>query len=111
MAASNEHHVYVDVSTTSHPVPGAGKNTYECEADVRVTDGPDGRLYKTHLTIHHPRGWMGVEAGFVYLLDDVDFPTFGERADEAYRRSVAACSTDRLISVFLLGTGKPVYAS
>jgi hypothetical protein len=82
---------------------------FECDVDIRVSDGRDEKLYQTRLTIHHPRGWMGIEAGFAYNIDPREYPTFDERADIAYGRAVAALATDQLVSVAMLGTGKPIF--
>ncbi|MBK5267591.1 MAG: hypothetical protein JJE47_09180 [Acidimicrobiia bacterium] len=102
-------HVFVDVESTSRPVPGPKRHMFECDVDIRVSDGWDEKLYQTKLTIHHPRGWMGIEAGFAYNIDPREYPTFDERADIAYGRAVAALATDQLVSVAMLGTGKSIF--
>ncbi|MDH3306527.1 MAG: hypothetical protein OEO77_03260 [Acidimicrobiia bacterium] len=102
-------HVFVEVKSTTHPVPGKERHTFVCDAEVRVSDGPDEVRYTTELTIHHPRGWMGVDGGFAYNIDTTKYPTFEQRAEYACNRAIAACASDQLISVALLGTGKPTF--
>ncbi|MCB2224720.1 MAG: hypothetical protein KQH83_11185 [Actinobacteria bacterium] len=97
--------LYVDVRSVSKPVRLEGRDRYRCEAEIRVTEGGREKVTRARLTVCHPRGWMGVFAGFVYELDTRRYPTFERRAEWARQRVLDEFPDDRLISVFLLGTG------
>ncbi len=62
-------------------------------------------MFHEELTVHHPRGWMGVAAAFDFQLDSREYPTFDERAAKARLMTLDEFPDDELISVFLLGTG------
>ena len=73
---------------------------------VKTTgDGVLAAFSRAQLTVHHPRGWMGVAAGFDYDIDPQEYPTFQERAECARRLALEEFPADELISVFLLGSG------
>ena len=99
----------VDVESTSKPERGEEAHTYKCLAVIRVREGEKHQECSARLTVHHPRGWMGVEAGFVFEVDDREFPTFAARAEYACLQAVKEFPSDEIISVFLLGTGEPEF--
>ena len=99
----------VDVESTSKPVHDEEHGVYKCDAEIRVAEGERSHVTKAHLSVHHPRGWMGVSAGFSYQLDEGEFPTFAARAEEACLRVLQEFPSDEIISVFLLGTGDADY--
>lgn len=100
------HHVFVDVHSVAHPRPGPRRHTYVTEVEARITEGVQSARRATTLTVHHPRGWMGIEAGFGYDIDDRWYPTFTDRAGHAYEQALAEVASTDLISVALLGTGR-----
>jgi hypothetical protein len=67
------------------------------------------KVCAARLTVHHPRGWMGVAAGFEYDVDATEYPTFDERAEYVHRQVLAEFPSDEIISVFLLGTGESCF--
>ena len=93
----------VDVESTSKPEHQ--DDVYKCDAEIRIVEGESRQVTKARLSVHHPRGWMGVSAGFTYDLDAREFPTFAARAEEACLRVMKEFPSDEIISVFLLGTG------
>ena len=96
----------VEVESTAKPEPGPDRNTYRCDADIRVTEGSQRKVCPARLTVKHPRAWMGVEARFSYDLDSREFPTFEARAEQACLQVVREFPSDQIISVFLLATGE-----
>jgi hypothetical protein len=94
---------------TSKPLPGPERHTYLCDADLRITEGDEVKVCAARLTVHHPRGWMGVAAGFEYDVDATEYPTFDERAEYVHRQVLAEFPSDEIISVFLLGTGESCF--
>jgi hypothetical protein len=50
---------------------------------------------------------MGVAAAFDFDIDGEEYPTFEARAARARSLTLDEFPEDQLISVFLLGTGKP----
>lgn len=98
--------VRVDVESIAKPEPESDRKTYRCDAEIRVSEGDHHQTCDAKLTVHHPRGWMGVEAGFIYELDVREFPTFEARAEAACLRVVSEFPADQIISVFLLGTNE-----
>ncbi len=103
--------VRVDVESTSKPEPGPERNTFKCFADIRISEGEEHQVCKARLTVHHPRGWMGVSAGFTYEVDGREFPTFAARAEQACLEVIKEFPSDEIISVFLLGTGESAFNS
>ena len=101
----------VDVESTSKPERGEEPNTYRCLATIRVAEGEEHHECSARLTVHHPRGWMGVEAGFYFEVDDRELPTFAARAEYACLQAVKEFPSDQIISVFLLGTGEAEFDS
>jgi hypothetical protein len=101
--------VRVEVMSTSKPELGPEKNTYRCDAVIRVTEGTFRHETHARLTVHHPRGWMGVSTEFRYEIDSQLFPTFESRAEQATLATIKEFPTDEVISVFLLGTGEPEF--
>jgi hypothetical protein len=99
----------VDVESTSKPVHDEEHGVYRCDAEIRIIEGTSRQVTRARLTVHHPRGWMGVSAGFSYDLDEREYPTFAARAEEACLRVVEEFPSDEIISVFMLGTGEPEY--
>ena len=99
----------VDVQSTSKPAREEDQSVYRCDAEISVAEGDSRQVSKARLTVHHPRGWMGVSAGFSYDLDEREFPTFAARAEEACLRVLKEFPSDEIISVFLLGTGSVDY--
>lgn len=99
------HRVHVEVESTSKPESGSRLHTYECDVAIRITDGDDTTVCTERLEVHHPRGWMGVRAGFEYDIDARDYPSFWTRAECARRRVLEEFPPDELVSVMLLGTG------
>ena len=99
----------VDVESTSKPAHDEELSAYRCDAEIRVVEGESRHVTKARLAVHHPRGWMGVAAGFSYELDEREFPTFAARAEEACLRVLKEFPSDEIISVFLLGTGDADY--
>ena len=80
-------------------------------SDVAVRVCEEGRvvLFRDRIEVHHPRGWMGVAARFLYEIDARDHPTFEDRAEHAHRLALSRFPADRMISVVLLGTGDTRY--
>lgn len=105
--ASDIRRLRVDVESTSKPEPGSDRHTYKCLADIRVSEGEQHQVCKARLTVHHPRGWMGVSAGFTYEVDGREFPTFAARAEHACLQVMKEFPSDEIISVLLLGSGDP----
>lgn len=103
----------VDVVTTSRPTPGPERHLYRCPADIRISEGSDRRVCKADLVIRHPAGWMGVRAGFTYLLDRREYPTFEARTERACLLALSEFPSEehQIISVFLLGTGATDFAA
>lgn len=101
--------VRVEVTSTSKPEPGPEKNTYRCDAAIRVSESGFRQVTHARLTVHHPRGWMGVSTEFRYDIDSREFPTFESRAEHATLATIEEFPTDEIISVFLLGTGEPEF--
>ena len=99
----------VDVESTSKPVHDEEHGVYKCDAEIRVVEGESRQVARARLSVHHPRGWMGVSAGFSYDLDAREFPTFAARAEEACLRVLKEFPSDEIISVFLLGSGDADY--
>jgi hypothetical protein len=99
----------VDVESTSKPERGEEPDIYRCLATIRVVEGNERHECSARLTVHHPRGWMGVEAGFYFEVDDREFLTFASRAEHACLQVVKEFPSDEIISVFLLGTGEPEF--
>ena len=99
----------VDVESTSKPVHDEEHGVYKCDAEIRVVEGESRQVTKARLSVHHPRGWMGVSAGFSYDLDEREFPTFAARAEEGCLRVLKEFPSDEIISVFLLGSGDADY--
>lgn len=99
-------HVSVDVYSVAHPQPGTRRHTFRVQVEARITEGPNSTRRATMLTVHHPRAWMGIEAGFCYDVDSRVYPTFEERAACAYREAITEISSEEMISVALLGTGR-----
>lgn len=99
----------VDVASTSKPERGEAPDTFKCLATIRVAEGEEHHECPARLTVHHPRGWMGVDAGFHFEVDDREFPTFAARAEYACLQVLKEFPSDEIISVFLLGTGEPEY--
>jgi hypothetical protein len=97
----------VDVVSTSKPEEGPERHTYRCEAEIRIREGNHQRVDRARLLVKHPRGWMGVNAGFSYELDAAEYPTFEARAEQAclWTMEEFPSADGELISVFLLGTG------
>ena len=95
----------VDVESTSKPVHDEKQGVYKCDAEIRIVEAENRQVTRARLSVHHPRGWMGVSAGFTYALDEREFPTFAGRAEEACLRVIREFPSDEIISVFLLGTG------
>ncbi len=104
------HHMRAEVESTNRPTPGPESHTFTCDVVVRVFEGTEEARYHEAVTIHHPRGWMGVAAGFEYDLDDRLFPTFADRAEQVRTLVLREFPTEELISVFLLGTGETQFA-
>jgi hypothetical protein len=100
-------HLHAEVATTSKPRPGSRQHTCLCDADLHITEGDHTEVFHEALTIHHPRGWMGVSAAFDYDLDSRDHPSFEDRVSHVRSLVLAEFPEDELISVFLLGTGEP----
>lgn len=96
----------VEVESTAKPERGPERNTYKCEAAIRVSEGNQSSVCPARLTVHHPRAWMGVEARFYYDLDSREFPTFEARAEQACLQVLQEFPSDEITSVFLLGTGE-----
>ncbi len=63
-------------------------------------------IFHDRIEIHHPRGWMGVAARFLYELDSRKYPSFGARAERARELALTRFPADKIISVALLGTGE-----
>ncbi len=103
--------IRVDVESTSKPEPGPERNTFRCLADIRISEEEEHHVCKARLTVHHPRGWMGVSAGFTYEVDGREFPTFAARAEQACLEVIKEFPSDEIISVFLLGTGESEFNS
>lgn len=101
----------VDVESVAKPERGEEPNTFKCLATIRVVEGEERHECPARLTVHHPRGWMGVEAGFHFEVDDREFPTFEARAEHACLQVVKEFPSNEIISVFLLGTGEPEFDS
>ena len=110
-AAGHIRRLRVDVESTSKPDRGEEPNTFKCLATIRVVEGEEHHQCSARLTVHHPRGWMGVEAGFLFEVDDREFPTFDARAEYACLQAVKEFPSDEIISVFLLGTGEPEFGT
>ena len=107
MGARDLRRLQVDVVSTSKPEPGPEPHTFRCEAEIRIREGEDRRVDKAKLLVRHKRGWMGVNAGFDYQLDAVEYPTFEARAEQACLWTLEEFPSEdgELISVFLLGSG------
>jgi hypothetical protein len=103
--------VRVEVESTSKPEPGPERMTFKCDADIRISEGGEHQVCKARLTVHHPRGWMGVSAEFAYEVDCRQYPTFAARAEYACLQAVKEFPSDEIISVFLLGTGEIEFSS
>lgn len=99
------HRLHCEVRSVSRPVPGAENHVFVCDAVIRVAEGEDTTSFRARLSVHHPRGWMGVITAFDYECGDEDLPTFQERAAWACRRVLDEFPADAIVSVFLLGTG------
>ena len=110
-AAAQVRRLRVDVESTSKPEPGPDRHTYKCLADIRVSEGEEHQVCKARLTVHHPRGWMGVSAGFTFEVDGREFPTFAARAEHACLQVMKEFPSDEIISVFLLGSGDANYGA
>lgn len=108
-AAGHIRRLRVDVASTSKPERGEDPDTFRCLATIRVMEGEERHQCSAKLTVHHPRGWMGVEAGFLFEVDDRELPTFAARAEYACLQVVKEFPSDEIISVFLLGTGEPEF--
>jgi hypothetical protein len=98
--------VYVDVRSTSKPQQGDDRDLYINDVEITITEGDQTKVCPARLTVCHPRGWMGVFAGFIYEIDTRRYPTFEARAECARRRALDEFPEDELISVLLLGTGR-----
>ena len=96
----------VEVESTAKPEPGPDRNTYRCEAAIRVREESRTTVCPARLTVHHPRAWMGVEARFYYDLDSREYPTFEARAEQACLRVLEEFPANEIVSVLLLGTGE-----
>lgn len=98
--------VHVEVESTSkpEPEPGSDQHTYICDADIRVSEGSNQKLFKTRLIVLNPKGWTEVAAGFDYDIDSREYPSFEERADGARERALKEFASDELICAILLGT-------
>lgn len=105
------HRLRVEVTSTSKPEPGPERHTFRCKAEIRVTEGNQALASKALLTVHHPRGWMGVSTEFRYQVDGQRFPTFESRAEHVTLATLKEFPSDDIISVFLLGTGEPEFDS
>lgn len=104
-ARAEKRRVRVDVESTSKPEPGPERDTYRCDADIRISEGGEHQVCRARLTVHHPRGWMGVSTGFTYEVDSREFPTFASRAEFVCLEVMKEFPSDEIVSVFLLGTG------
>lgn len=63
------------------------------------------------LTVHQPRALTGIKAGFGYDIDFRMYPTFEERAAYAHRQAITVITSEDVITVTLLGTGRTWTAS
>lgn len=66
-------------------------------------------LFHDRIEIHHPRGWMGAAARFLYELDSRTYPSFEARVERAHELALTRFPADKIISVALLGTGETRY--
>jgi len=101
--------VKVDVDSTSRPEPVSHHRLFVSDVAVRVSEDDQAVLFHDRIEIHHPRGWMGVAARFLYELDARRYPSFKARAERAHELALTRFPADRIISVALLGTGEARY--
>ena len=98
-------HIQVEPTSKPEPEPGSDGRTYTCEADIRVSEGANEKLFRTRLVVLNPEGWLGMAPSFDYDIDSGEFPSFDERADHARERVLKEFPPGELLCVFLLGTG------
>ena len=101
--------VKVDVDSTSRPEPVSHHRLFVSDVVIRVSEDDRVSLFHDRIEIHHPRGWMGVAARFLYELDSRAYPSFEGRAERAHELALTRFPADRIISVALLGTGETRY--
>ncbi|MDH3194612.1 MAG: hypothetical protein OEM40_09870, partial [Acidimicrobiia bacterium] len=99
-------HVSVEVYSIAHPQPGPRRHTFRVQVEARIAEGDRSTRRATMVTVHHPRAWMGIEAGFGYDIDSRMYPTFEDRAACAFRHAIGEISSEEMISVALLGSGR-----
>ena len=100
------HSVKVDIDSKTRPEAVSQHRLFVSDVVIRVFEGEESLTFYDRIEIHHPRGWMGAAARFLYEVDDRRFPTFDERAAHARRRARAEFPPDKMISVVLLGSGE-----
>ncbi len=99
----------VDVDSISRPEPVSHHRLFVSDVVIRVFEDDQSKLFQDRIEIHHPRGWMGAAARFLYELDARHFSTFEERAAHAHLRALAEFPPDKMISVVLLGSGESTF--
>ena len=110
-AGGDTRRLRVDVESTSKPERTEERNTFKCLATIRIAEGEEHCECPARLTVHHPRGWMGVAAGFRYEVDSREFLTFAARAEHVCLQVLKEFPSDDMISVCLLGTAEAEFDS
>jgi hypothetical protein len=98
--------VKVDVDSTSRPERVSHHRLYVSDVMVRVCEDDRALVFADRIEVHHPRGWMGVAARFLYEIDSRVYPTFEARAEHAHQLALSSFPANKMISVVLLGTGQ-----